>query len=96
MKETFNKFKPNNNHIFFSGQIYDAYSLLLDILESSRESIVIIDNYTDKKLLDLLSKTSKKVKVYSNNMNSELINKYKSQYENVEILQKIIFNLRSL
>ena len=65
LKETFNRFKPINNHIFFSGQIYDAYSLLLDILESSKESILIIDNYADKKLLDLLSKTSKQIKVYS-------------------------------
>ena len=67
LQETFEKFKPDNNHIFFEGQIYDAYSLLLDIFESSKESIIIIDNYADKKLLDLLSKTKKEIKVYSKN-----------------------------
>jgi len=33
LQETFDKFKPENNHIFFEGQIYDAYSLMLDIFE---------------------------------------------------------------
>jgi len=90
--EVFNRLDNKvNNHIFFSGEIYDAYSFLLDIIESSKESIVIMDNYVDKKLLDLLSKTSKKVKVYSKNMNSELINKYKSQYNNVEIIENNSF-----
>ena len=57
LQETFDKFKPNNNHIFFEGQIYDAYSLMLDIFESSKSEIIIIDSYADKKLLDILSKT---------------------------------------
>ena len=94
LQDTFDKFKPNNNHIFFEGQIYDAYSLLLDILESSKESIIIIDNYADKKLLDLLSKTNKKIKVYSKNMNEELIKKYMSQYNNVEIIENDTFHDR--
>ena len=74
LQETFNNFKVENNHIFFEGQIYDAYSLLLDIFETAKESIIVIDNYADKKLLDLLSKTEKNVKVYSKNINNELIN----------------------
>ena len=77
--------KVFSNDIFFEGQIYDAYSLLLDILESSKESIIIIDNFANKKLFDLLSKTNKKVIVYSKNIDEELIKKYKSQYNNVEL-----------
>lgn len=84
LQDTFDGFKIKNNHIFFENQMYDAYSLLLDILENSKESIVIIDNYADKKLLDLLSKTKKKIKIYSKNMDRELISKYMSQYNNVE------------
>ena len=94
IQDTFDKFKTKNNHIYFDGQIYDAYSLLLDIFESSKESIIIIDNYTDKKLLDLLSKTKKKIKVYSKNMNEELIKKYQSQYDNVEIIKNDLFHDR--
>ena len=94
LQETFEKFKPDNNHIFFEGQIYDAYSLLLDIFESSKESIIIIDNYADKKLLDLLSKTKKEIKVYSKNMDDELIKKYQNQYNNVKIIKNATFHDR--
>jgi len=94
LQETFDKFKPENNHIFFEGQIYDAYSLMLDIFESSKEEIIIIDNYANKKLLDILSKTKKEIKVYSKNMNEELIKKYQSQYDNVEIIENDTFHDR--
>ena len=43
-----------NNHIFFEGQIYGAYSLMMDILGSAKEEIIIIDNYAGKELFDLL------------------------------------------
>ena len=86
LKESFSKFDSMSNEIFYEGQIYDAYSLLLDILNSSKESIIIIDNYANKKLFDLLSKTNKKVTVYSKNIDDELINKYKKQYNNVTLI----------
>ena len=43
LEQTFNNFKEKNNHIFFEGQIYDAYSLLMDILNKSKKEIIIID-----------------------------------------------------
>lgn len=94
LKEAFEKFKPDNNHIFFEGQIYDAYSFLLNIFEDAKESIVIIDNYSDKKLLDLLSKTNKHIIIYSKNMDEELILKYSKQYNNVKIIQNNSFHDR--
>ena len=86
LKESFSKFDSMSNEIFYEGQIYDAYSLLLDILNSSKESIIIIDNFANKKLFDILSKTNKKVTVYSKNIDDELINKYKKQYNNVTLI----------
>ena len=86
LKESFSKFDSMSNEIFYEGQIYDAYSLLLDILNSSKESIIIIDNYANKKLFDLLSKTNKEVTVYSKNIDEELINKYMKQYNNVTLI----------
>ena len=86
LKESFSKFDSMSNEIFYEGQIYDAYSLLLDILNSSKESIIIIDNFANKKLFDILSKTNKKVIVYSKNIDEELINKYKKQYNNVTLI----------
>ena len=87
LQETFNRLEENKekNKIFFNGQRYDAYSFLLDILNSSKEEIIIIDNYVDKKILDLISKTNKKVIIVSENMNEELIKKYQSQYNNLII-----------
>ena len=72
-----------SNEIFYEGQIYDAYSLLLDIINSAKKSIIIIDNYLSKGLLDLLSNTNKSIIVYSKNIDNDLINKYNTQYHNV-------------
>ena len=57
LESTFDNFKEETNHIFFEGQIYDVYSLMIKIFESAKENIVIIDNYINKNILDILSKT---------------------------------------
>ena len=31
--------------VFFDGQIYDAFSLLVDLVGSAEKSIILIDNY---------------------------------------------------
>ena len=85
LENTFSKFDTFSNEIFFEGQIWDAHSLLLDIFNSSKISIVIIDNYVSKELLDVVCKTNKKINVYTKNMDDNMINKYKSQYNNLDI-----------
>ncbi|MGN1342881.1 MAG: ORF6N domain-containing protein [Bacilli bacterium] len=86
LENTFSKFDTFSNEIFFEGQIYDSYSLLLDIFSTSNNSIVIIDNYISKELLDILSKTNKQIIIYTKNIDNNLINKYNSQYHNVKVL----------
>lgn len=84
--EVFSKLeKEKNNHIFFEGQIYDAYSLLIDILKEAKKSIIIIDNYIDKKLLDILSKVDKKVTIVTNHINKMDLEKYNEQYHSIHI-----------
>lgn len=85
LEETFSKFDTFCNELFFEGQIYDAHSLLLDIFNSSKKNIVIIDNYISKELLDVLSKTNKRVTIHTKNIDNNLINKYKQQYNTVTI-----------
>lgn len=85
LENTFSKYDTFSNELFFDGQIWDAYSLLLDIFNSSNKSIVIIDNYISKELLDVVCKTNKKVSVYTKNIDNNLINKYQSQYNNLDI-----------
>ena len=86
LEDTFSKFDTFSNEIFFEGQIYDAYSLLLDIFNTSNKNIIIIDNYISKELLDILSKTERKVTIYTKVIDNNLINKYNSQYHNVKVL----------
>ena len=86
LENTFSKFDTFSNELFFEGQIYDAHSLLLDIFNISKESIVIIDNYISKELLDVLSKTNKQVTIHTKNIDNNLINKYQSQYNNITII----------
>ena len=83
--EDFFSSKTFSNEIFYEGQIFDAYAFLLDIFDSSKESIIIIDNYVSKELFKLLSKTKKNVTIYSKNITNDLIDKYKKQYDNVNI-----------
>ena len=85
LENTFSKFDNFSNEIFFEGQIWDAHSLLLDIFNSSKKSIVIIDNYLSKELLDVLSRTNKNVTVYTKDINEILIKKYQNQYNNLRI-----------
>jgi len=69
LQESFNSFSKNKistSGLFFEGQIYDSYSLLLDIFNTSKENIIIIDNYIDKSILDILREVDKKVTIITN------------------------------
>ena len=83
VENTFFNFKEKNNHIFFEGQIYDAYSIIIDIINTSKNSIIIIDNYIDK---NILSKTSKNITLITNKYNNDDYNKYQKQYNNIKIV----------
>ena len=85
VEKTFSNFKEKNNHLFFKGQVYDAYSLLLNILNKSKNEIIIIDNYIDKNLLDILSKTNKEITIITNKYNNIDYTRYKEQYKNVKL-----------
>ena len=49
--------------IFFDGQIWDSYSLIIDIIKITKSKILIIDNYIDDSILKMLSKKNKYVEV---------------------------------
>ncbi len=82
------------NHIFYEGQIYDAYSLLIDILSKAKKEIIIIDNYAGKKLLDIIRNINVKVKIYTENIDNISKEKYEKQYSNIEIISTNIFHDR--
>ena len=86
VENIFDNFKEVNNHIYFKGEIYDAYSLLLDILNKAKKEIIIIDNYIDKNILDILSKIDKKIIIITNDYNNLDYEKYKKQYINIKLI----------
>lgn len=96
LEESLNKLeeKTKCNSIFFEGQIYDAYSLLIDILNTNDKEIIIIDNYTGKELLDILKDINKNIIIISKNISNELEKKYLSQYQNIKFIHNDSFHDR--
>ena len=96
LQESFNKLssKEVNNHIFYEGQIYDAYSLLINILNQSKKEIIIIDNYASKELFDIIKDINKNITIITKNIDEILIKKYKKQYNNINIIKSDIFHDR--
>lgn len=94
-KEVFERLDPKINHnIFFEGQIYDAYSLLIDILNKAKIEIIIVDNYLDKKILDIISKVNKEITIITSRINNTDLEKYKTQYKNIMIKKSNSFHDR--
>ena len=85
--------------IFFEGQIYDAYSLLIDLIRKANKEIIIIDNYIDDSILKMLSKKKVDVKVIlctsSNNRLTELdVEKFNEEYPSLKIVKTKEFHDR--
>ena len=93
--EVFNELQKNEENkfqqqIFYNGQIYDAYSLIVDIIKSAKNKIVIIDNYIDDTILKMLSKKENNVEVViltsSNTTISKLdVTKFNKQYPTLKV-----------
>ena len=88
-----------NQKIFFNGQIYDAYSLIIEIIKSAKEKILIIDNYIDDTILKMLTKKKENVKVVILTLNKGNIigldiQKFNKEYPTLEIAQTNKFHDR--
>lgn len=79
--EVFDQLQHEENikqKIFFEGQIYDAYSLIIDIIKKANKKILIIDNYIDDSVLKMLTKKNKNVEVV-------ILTSEKSNIQNIDI-----------
>ena len=99
LEESFSKLekKEKVNHIFYEGQIYDAYSLLIDIFKGAKEEIIIIDNYADKSILDMITNLNVKVTIVTRKFNllKDIdIKKYNRQYHNLKVIYSDKFHDR--
>ena len=102
--EVFNALQDNKDSefkqkIFFNGQIYDSYKLIVDIFKRSKRKILIIDNYIDDSILEMLSKKNKNVEVViltspNCNLTKLDLSKFNKQYPTLKISKSNRFHDR--
>ena len=85
--------------LFFNGQIWDSYNLIVNIIKRAENKILIIDNYIDDSILEMLSKKKKGVEVViltSNNSNILKldIQKFNKEYPVLKIAKSDKFHDR--
>ena len=82
--------KEVKQKIFFNGQIYDAFSLMVEIVEKAGTELILIDNYVDINTLNILSKKKDGVNVLivtsgNGNLTEKDIAKFNSQYPKLTV-----------
>ena len=79
--KVFNQLLQEENikqRVFFEGQIYDAYSIIIDIIKKANKKMLIIDNYIDDSVLKMLTKKK-------NNVEVVILTSDKSNIQNIDI-----------
>jgi len=76
--------------IFYDGQIFDAWQFASDLIKDAEESIILIDNYVDESVLNLLTKrkTGVSAKVFTGKITKQLeadLLKHNAQYPAIDV-----------
>lgn len=61
--------------IFFEGQIYDAFSLIANLIKKADSELILIDNYVDIDTLNLLAKKKKNVRAIIYTLRNTVLSK---------------------
>ena len=91
LQKSFDKMQDKKvlNEIYFNGQIYDAYFKIQEIFKEAKEDLIIIDNYADNTILDIIKRLSVKVTIITkenNLLTKQDIEKYNKQYHNLKVI----------
>ena len=91
----------SSQKIFFDGQIYDAFSLLANLIQKAAKDIILIDGYVDIGTLNLLAKKQTGVAVeihtFSNTkLTAADVAKFNSQYPQLIVKHTNAFHDRFL
>ncbi|MBQ1697414.1 MAG: virulence RhuM family protein [Bacteroidales bacterium] len=81
---------PPVEGIFYDGQIFDAYKFVCDLIRSAKQRIVLIDNYVDDSVLQMLDKRQSNVSatIYTKNYTPQLqldLQRHNAQYAPIAI-----------
>ena len=87
--------------IFFDGQIYDAFSLLVSLIQKAEREIALIDGYVDVITLNLLAKKQPNVRVKcytyaSARLTNQDVAQFNAQYPILEVTKTQVFHDRFL
>ena len=81
---------PPVEGVFYDGQIFDAYLLIVKLIQQAKQSIVLIDNYVDETVLAMLGKRTQGTiaTIYTKQITPDLqlaINRFNSQYPPIAV-----------
>ena len=93
--------EESNQKVFFDGQIYDAFSLIVSLIQKAEKEIVLIDGYVDIGTLNLLAKKNENVAIVMytlkrTKLSQEDVNNFNSQYPLLEVRYTKVFHDRFL
>lgn len=99
--EYIGQYQEKEQKIFFNGQVYDAFSMMVDLIKKAENEIILIDNYVDIDTLNILSKKKDNVNVEiytkrDTKLNNKDVNKFNIQYPKLEVKYTEIFHDRFL
>ena len=92
----FSKF-DSKEQLFLEGQTYSSYRNILEILNSTKDNIIIIDEYADINFLDLIRNVKCKVILITRNskrLSDTEIYKYNQEYKNLTVIRDNSFHDR--
>lgn len=104
LEEVFNYIASNTEvkqKIFFDGQIYDAFSFIVDLIGKAQSKLILIDNYVDVNTLNILCKKRSGVDVLiatagKGSLTTKDINKFNAQYQSLSVKTTTDFHDRFL
>ncbi len=81
---------PPREGIFFDGQIFDAYTLMCDLMRSAKKRIVMVDNYIDDTVFRQLDKRDEGVSatIFTPSVSRSLhqdLERHNQQYAPIEV-----------
>ncbi|MBO4987324.1 MAG: ORF6N domain-containing protein [Lachnospiraceae bacterium] len=93
--------QESSQKIFFDGQIYDAFSLLVDLVRKAESKLVLVDNYVDVDTLNILAKKKAGIEVViytarGNKLTETDIKNFNKQYPTLEVRNTGMFHERFL
>jgi len=77
-------------NIFYNGQIYDAFSFIVELIKKTKTKLILIDNYVDTNTLNLLCKKNTGVDVIvvtagKGSLTTKDVTKFNAQYPKLSV-----------